>query len=230
MPDGKDDRNREPKSHRSTSNSLVRWALILVLALLVPIVPFLIFGPAFEAGVRQFLDRADSPWILATLVTAVLATDVFLPVPSSLVSTFAGAKLGIALGTFSSWLGMTLGACGGYALARWLGRPLAVRWSRADDLANMESLVERRGPIVLVVTRALPVLAEAAVLLCGVLQLPWRRFLPAVALAHLGIALAYSCLGRFAQEQDQLLIALVASGVFPLLAAAMARRWLRGTH
>jgi hypothetical protein len=43
----------------------------------------------------------------------------------------------------------------------------------------------------------------------------------------LGIALAYSCLGKFAHEQEQLPIALVASVVFPLLAAAIARWHLR---
>ena len=89
------------QSRRSPRGPLLRWAIIIFLVLLVPIVPFLIFGPAFEAEVRRYLDRIESSWILATLVAVVLATDVFLPVPSSLVSTLAGAKLGIGLGTLS---------------------------------------------------------------------------------------------------------------------------------
>src|SRR3954468_7544566 len=95
MQDAQNDRAAESKPRRSPRSPLMRWAIIVILVLLVPIVPFLIFGPAFEAEVRHDLNRIDSPWILATLVAAVLATDVFLPVPSSLVSTLAGAKLGI---------------------------------------------------------------------------------------------------------------------------------------
>ena len=79
----------------------------------------------------------------------------------------------------------------------------------------------------LIVTRPLPLLAEAAVLLTGVSGLSWRWFLPCVMLSNLGIALVYSILGRMAFAQGQLLIALVASIALPILATAIARRLLR---
>ena len=78
MQDAHDDTTGDSKP-RSPRSPLLRWAIIIILVLLVPIVPFLIFGPAFEAEVRRYLHQVNSPWILATLVAVVLATDVFCP-------------------------------------------------------------------------------------------------------------------------------------------------------
>jgi uncharacterized membrane protein YdjX (TVP38/TMEM64 family) len=162
-------------------------------------------------------------------VIGVLASDVLLPVPSSFVSTLAGSRLGVWIGAAAIWLGMTAGAVGGFALARWFGRPLAERFVAADDLHRMQGLSDRAGPGMLVLTRALPVLAEASVLLLGAMRLPWRRFLPAVALANLGLALAYAALGHFAYQNGHLAVALVASIALPVLATTLSRQWLPAT-
>jgi uncharacterized membrane protein YdjX (TVP38/TMEM64 family) len=167
--------------------------------------------------------------VVALGTVAILATDILLPIPSSGVSTVAGAQLGILPATAASWLGMTLGAIGGFWLARMFGRPLAERLSSTEDLAHMDAALRRYGAWILVATRALPVLAEAAVLFLGATRLSWRRFLPAVMLSNLGIAAVYSVLGHFARSQGELPLALAASIALPLLAATMAR-WLLPTR
>jgi len=207
----------------------LRPALTVVLVLLVPIVPFLIWGDAFEAQVKSWLDPPPTPLEIAGLTVAVLATDIFLPVPSSLVSTLAGSQLGALLATLASWLGMTLGAASGFLLARRFGRPAALWFSRADDLARVELLNERWGLMLLVVTRAVPVLAEASVLLVGLTRLSWRPFLIAVSLSNLGIAAAYSLLGSWAQSHDELVWALVGSIALPIVAATIARWKLKAS-
>jgi uncharacterized membrane protein YdjX (TVP38/TMEM64 family) len=204
---------------------LLRPLAIVGLALLVPIVPFLGFGPWLEARIESWLSPPPAPAVTAIATVAVLATDVLLPIPSSVVSTVAGTQLGIVLGTAVSWLGMTLGAAVGFVLARTCGRPLAERFASSEDLAQLDAVSERYGAWLLVATRALPILAEAAVLLLGATHLPWRRFWPAIALANLGIALVYSLLGHLAREQDALPLALAASIALPLLATTLAR-WL----
>jgi uncharacterized membrane protein YdjX (TVP38/TMEM64 family) len=155
----------------------------------------------------------------------LLSTDVFLPIPSSVVSTVAGAQLGIVPATLVSWLGMTLGAGLGFALAKACGRPLAERFASADDLTRLDGLAEAYGPWLLVATRALPILAEAAVLLLGATHMSWRLFWPAILLSNLGIALVYAVLGHLARGQGHLPLALAASIALPLLATAMVR-WL----
>jgi uncharacterized membrane protein YdjX (TVP38/TMEM64 family) len=211
----------------NTVQSIIRSILLLTVLLLIPIAPFLIWGNAIEAWVADWMRRAGSPWVVATGVAGILATDVLLPVPSSLVSTFAGARLGTLLGAFASWSGMSLGASIGFALARQWGRPLAQRLSRPEDLDRMAVASQRYGPIVLVVTRALPVLAEASVLLMGIHLLPWKKFLPAILLSNLGIAVAYAAFGTFAQQHEWLALAMGISVALPVLLTAMARIWFR---
>jgi hypothetical protein len=46
-------------------------------------------------------------------------------------------------------------------------------------------------------------------------------------LSNLGIALVYSVLGHLARGQGHLPLALASSIALPLLAATIARRWLR---
>ncbi len=204
---------------------LLRPLVLVVLALLVPIVPFLGFGPWLEGRIEGWLDPPPPPALVALASVALLSTDVLLPIPSSVVSTVAGAQLGIALGSFVSWLGMTLGAAGGFVLAKAFGRPLACRLSSPDDLARLEAVSRQYGAWILIVTRALPILAEAAVLLLAATGLPWRRFWPAIVLSNLGIAAVYSALGHYARGGGQMPLAIAGSIALPLLATTMAR-WL----
>ena len=74
------------------------------------------------------------------------------------------------------------------------------------------------------VLRAVPVLAEASVLLVGIHNLSWRRFLPPVILSNLGIALAYAKFGEFAERNGWLPLALGMSIALPLLLTVVARR------
>jgi len=203
-----------------------RPLLILAVALAVPIVPFLAFGDALEAKVSTWFDPPPAPLTVALVTVGVLAADILLPVPSSLVSTVAGARLGLLGGTLVSWLGLTTGACFGFWLARAFGRPLAARLSTPADLDEMDRLAGRYGGLILIGTRALPVLAEAAVLLLGTTKWSWRLFLPTVAVSNLGIAVVYSALGHFATSYGELPLALIASIALPLAAAFVARRVL----
>jgi uncharacterized membrane protein YdjX (TVP38/TMEM64 family) len=185
-----------------------------------------LFGDWAEARITHWLDETLSTEATAGIVVGVLASDILLPVPSSFVSTLAGSRLGVAVGAAVIWIGMTAGCILGFALARWLGRPLALRFSSAADLQRMEALAQRGGPLILALTRPLPVLAEASVLLVGAIGLSWRQFLPVVCLANLGLAVAYAALGYWAHEQGNLPVALAASIIVPVLATFVARRWL----
>ncbi len=204
---------------------LWRPLLIICIALLVPVLPFLGFGGWLEQRITAWLDPPPAPSVIAIGTIAILSSDILLPVPSSVVSTVAGAQLGILAATAASWLGMTLGAAIGFVLARTCGRPLAERFSSLEDLQRMDWLATQYGDWILVGTRALPVLAEAAVLFLGATRLPWRQFWPAVMLSNLGVAAVYSVLGHYARSQGELPLALAASIALPVLAATMAR-WL----
>lgn len=200
---------------------LLRPMLPMVVVLAIPIVPFLIFG---QHRVEKQLDdwRKDPPPALyvSAAVVALLASDIFLPIPSSAVSTLAGWQLGAVGGSLAAWAGMSLGAAIGFALARWFGQP-AVAWlTRAGDLERTRVLAERFGPALLILGRGVPVLAEATVLLLGMHGLAWRRFLPPVLLANLILAIAYAVFGEIAGNQQWLPLAIGVSIALPVLMVA----------
>ncbi|MBN2473806.1 MAG: VTT domain-containing protein [Pirellulales bacterium] len=198
---------------------LLRPIVLTAVVLAIPIVPFLLVGETLEAQVDRWIDAAASPSTIAAWTIGLLATDVFLPVPSSVVSAFAGNVLGFWAGTAACWIGMSAGAGLAFGLARWLGRPAALWLCKAKDLDRTDSLSRRFGPLVLVLARPVPVLAEASVLFLGTTDLSWRRFLLPVGLSNLGIAAVYAALGHAVA----LPVALAAAIALPLLAATMAK-------
>lgn len=194
--------------------------LLVALALAVPIIPFVLLGDGFETRVESWLRAGMGYWPSFGLVAGLLAIDLVLPIPSSVVSTFAGKQLGFLGATAASWLGMTACCLIGFGLARAWGRPLAARLAGEAELRRMDYLAARFGVWILVVVRAVPVLAEASIVLFGATRVEWRPFLLAVGLSNLGIAAAYAMLGAMVS----LPIALAAAMVLPLTATVVAKR------
>jgi uncharacterized membrane protein YdjX (TVP38/TMEM64 family) len=202
--------------------------LPMILVLAVPLVPFFLFGSRVDAWFDAWRENPPAWPIVASVVVGLLATDVFLPIPSSVVSTLAGSQLGILGGTVASWAGMSLGAILGFAIARVYGPPL-VRWlTRTEDLERTSRLVDRFGPGLLMLGRGIPVLAEATVLLFGMHGLSWRRFLPPVLLANLVLALVYSLFGELAERYHSLPLALGVAIALPVLMVAAFQAWTGG--
>jgi len=208
------------------SHGFLKPLLLISLALLVPVVPFLLLGEGFEAHIADWVRQEWSPPSRFWTIVGALSVDILLPVPSSGVSTYAGGTLGFAWGTAASWLGMTLGAAIGFSLARLLGRRFAERFGGAD-VARLEEVATRYGDAALVITRPLPILAEACVLLTGITRLSWRRFLPPVLLSNLAISATYAAFGAYFSERDALPAAVIASVLLPLTIAILVRRRLR---
>lgn len=205
---------------------LSRFLLLIVLVLLVPIIPFVFLGDRLESWFVAWT-RDDLPTSLAAwFVFLSLASDILLPVPSSVVCTFAGDRLGVLAGTLISWLGMTAGACGGYGLAFVGGEPLVRRFADPATLGRMQRLSQRWGPFLIVLTRAVPVLAEATVLWLGLQRIEGRRLWLPLCLSNLGIALAYALFGSWAGEHGWLVFAMIASAMLPLLLWLLVRRQL----
>ena len=203
---------------------LFRTLPLMCLVLLVPVLPFVLFGGQFEDWLQAVAEDPPSIPVTMALVIGLLSTDILLPIPSSVISTLSGWQLGWWLGTLATWIGMNLGAIIGFAMARRWGKPFAVWFSKEEDLERMRIVSDRYGPFVLVLTRAMPVFAEATVLIAGIHQLAWRRFLPAVIFSNLGIALAYSAFGDYAEQHQWLPLALGIAIAIPVMVAAVAQR------
>jgi membrane protein DedA with SNARE-associated domain len=204
--------------------SWLRLSLIFSAITLLPVLPFLVLGPAFESRIVDWVSQADPPLGLAFLTTLLLVLDIFLPIPSSVLGTWLGSQLGWLTATGLCWLGLTLGAILGYLISYRFGFPLAARFSKSQDLKAAQDLTQRFGAATLVLTRGLPILGEAMILVMGVYRLDWWRFFLPVATANLGLSLGYSLLGHWASKAGWLPIALALSAVVPLLALVLFRK------
>lgn len=134
-------------------SSKQRLILVIVLALLVPIVPFAIIG---ELPGERWLSANDEHALMFGLTgAALLISDVLLPIPSSIVGTLLGARLGFWTGFICTFAGLMLGNMLGYAAGRWLLAPLRATAPTTPTLA------------LLFISRPVPVFAEALIVAAG---------------------------------------------------------------
>ena len=201
----------------------VGWMTMVLLLFASILVPFFLFEDVAARGVVQVL---AAPWGHAALggsIAAALALDVLLPVPSSVLGMAAGALLGSWLGTGIVWAGMTLGCGLGYWIGATGGTALVRRCLGPGELTRTRNVGRGIGPAALVLTRAVPILAEASVIMAGTARLPLSTFLPVVALSNLGIAAAYAVLGAWALSLDSVLLGFGGAILLPALAWVLWR-------
>jgi len=194
-------------------------------AVAIPLVPLLVFGEQLDVAVARFLDPPPAAAVVAAVEVGVLTADILLPVPSSLVTTLGGAILGVPLGTLCGWLGMTLAALVGWGLGRLLGGR-AVSRLPSEERRFVEQFRHKAAGLLVILSRPIPLLAEAAAILVGGSGMPLTRFLPAAAAGNLAVALAWSLAGSLGRQYEQLQSILVLSLLVPVAgAAAMMRRF-----
>lgn len=152
----------------------------------------------------------------AAAAFALLTGDVLLPVPSSALMLLNGALFGPLGGALLSLAGSEAAALLGWTIGRRGGRLL----DRAVSPAAREraaAFVDARGPLAIVVTRPVPVIAEAAAILAGAAGMPLGRLALAAAIGSLPPAVAYAIAGAYAGSFDVGLVVL--AGVLTLACA-----------
>lgn len=195
-----------------------RLALVIATALLIPIIPFAVIG---ELPGERWLSAADDQALGFGLTGAgLLAGDVLLPIPSSVVGTLLGARLGFIPGLLWAWAGMTLGNLIGYGAGRLLlARLLVPSGARQVGTGETPSL------LILFASRAVPVLAEAVTFTCGAQRLPWGPFLLTAAAGNLLYALVLTGNGAALLPDALLGPGLVIPMALPVI-AWLGWRWL----
>lgn len=130
----------------------------------------------------------------ALLAVGLLVADALVPVASSVVMFSLGAAYGALVGGALAWLGRFGMALLGFAIGRW-GSPAIARIVGDAERARADAVLERRGALAIVVTRPVPLLAEAVVILAGASSMRWRHAVIAAAIGSLPEAIAYGLAG-----------------------------------
>src|SRR5690606_37589386 len=138
----------------------MRWLWLTLAVLALILVPFFLFESYFTTLAERVASGQVRVPIAVGIIGSLLALDVLLPVPSSIVSAAAGVLLGFWLGATVIWASMTLSCVIAYAIgARSVG--LTRRIVGETGLERASRLATRYGSMAIVLCRPVPVLAEA---------------------------------------------------------------------
>jgi uncharacterized membrane protein YdjX (TVP38/TMEM64 family) len=215
-----------PSAPESRSKALLRLVGIVAVVLLVPLATLAAWGGLGDAWLAEWQASPPPASTIAAALVALLAADILLPVPSGPLITLASTQLGIVATTWWAWVGLTVGAVAAFAIARWGGPRIATRFAKPDDLLALSASASRNLPMLILVTRPLPMLSEIAVLLLGLLGCRWREFLPSLVIANAIVAAVFAALGSYAADHDLIVSAVAFSIAAPLgLAWWIRRRW-----
>ncbi|CAN5655577.1 hypothetical protein BH10CHL1_BH10CHL1_26460 [soil metagenome] len=126
-----------------------------------------------------------------TIFVAIILEElsVPMPIPTDVLIVLAGTSSGLIFSRMLLWycvisLSSAIGATGLYFLVRRGGRPLVERYGRyvhlgPEQLARAESTLNRGGWIGIAAGRATPGLRYVTVIGCGLLKVPYWRFITA---------------------------------------------------
>lgn len=214
--------NAENAKRGVMRNLAVRWGLVLAALMTLIVGAHFLFEPLIITLFERMTGAGWHELTVAALVVLSLALDILLPIPSSVVSVWAGVSLGTVGGFAAIWLGL----CAGCVFAYWLGAGshawLLGRFIRERDLRRAQDFSARYGAGALALLRAVPVMAETSVLAAGLVKMPWYRFLAVTGLSNAGVAFVYAYIGAYADARASLPVALLAGIAVPALAWGVA--------
>lgn len=203
------------------------WRLaVLVAGVAALAVALHLSGWAGPERLRAAVESAG--WAGAVVFVVGYALIVLAPTPASLLTILAGVLFGIWWGTLLAWAGALLGAVGGFALGRRLGRP-AVDRLLGGRLQQADRVLGDHGLVAVLLVRLVPVLPFTPLnYAAGLLRVRPGDYLLGTALGIVPGALAYAAVG--ASGADPLGIVVGAGGLVALavIGSLLGRRLVAG--
>lgn len=203
------------------------WLVFGFLVMLI-VIPFLIWGNWFtelftsEEAIRKL--EASGPWAWAVGIVLLIG-DLFLPLPATIIMSALGYVYGPLWGGFIASLGSFLSGMLAYGLSRALGLKAALFILGEEDLAKGQRLFTKNGGWIVAISRWLPVLPEAIACMAGLNQMPFRKFVLALACGSLPLGFVFAYIGAAGIAHPR--FALLISALLPLLLWFAANRILR---
>ncbi len=177
------------------------WLLFFMMGVII----LVFFGLAMALNL-PYLGDDDSIRDLSGTIAAgsgifFLAIDVLLPVPSSLIMITNGALFGIWLGALFSLLGSTISIFLGWLLGKG-GQKWIIRFMGEDGMEEATAFLNKWGNLAIIVSRPIPVLAEAVSIVCGGMNYPIGKTLLYGFIGLLPTCVFYAYIGYLALDMD----------------------------
>jgi uncharacterized membrane protein YdjX (TVP38/TMEM64 family) len=167
-----------------------------------------VLGIPVDTLIKQWMARAGTGGGAIAVMT-LLAADLFLPIPSSLIMVLSGAVFGVLWGSIFSLMGSIGGEWLGFELVRRYGRRASSKMVGDDELERLGRVFARHGAAVVVVTRALPVVMETMSVVAGLSKMNRSSFLVASLLGTAPIVVVYAYAGAVSRQTGSLVPAVI---------------------
>jgi uncharacterized membrane protein YdjX (TVP38/TMEM64 family) len=156
---------------------------------------------------------------------SLLITDVFLPVPGSLIMVGNGAIFGTAVGTAVSLTGGVFATLLGYYFGA-KGKKYFLKITGDAEAQKAAEFLEEYGIWALVISRPVPIVSETVAILTGIAGVSVGKVLRYALIGYLPSAYIYALTGAYAAEIGEWVsfaIAVVIAGTYWFLGKRMLR-------
>ena len=130
-------------------------------------------------NVRLWLEQVhqtDAIYVVAVVI-ALLFADLFVAVPTLTITLLAGYFLGFGLGASTAFLGVSAAAFTGYGLCRrWGEHGIAMLVRDEGQRREMADSFHVSGPVMILLSRAAPILPEVTACMAGATGMPLLRY------------------------------------------------------
>lgn len=159
-----------------------------------------------------------SPLYVIAVVALLLLVDLFISIPTLIVCMLSGYFLGFGAGAAASILGLTAAGITGYSMSRIFGPTLLKKVVQCNEkMEEIEHLFHRHGFIMILVSRAIPMVPETAACMSGITKMPIKRFALAWMLGSYPYALIAAYAGSVSTLDDPSPAIYTAIGMMLLL-------------
>ena len=186
------------------------WVFTLVLLTAMLLLFFVVQAlhlPFLEEDAAFWM--AQEKWVAALAGMGLLVADVVAPVPSSIIMFVNGVLFGVILGSLLS----ILGGLGATLVGHWIGtkgEAAGKRWMGEAALNRARLFFQKHGLIALIVSRPIPILAEAISIIAGISGMPRKQLIPGTIIGLLPAAILYAIAGGYAVDLNSGLYAFLA--------------------
>ena len=185
--------------------SLIKVFLILVFCFATTFLLIKSTGVLTAERIEGWLTQARelSPLYVGTIVVLLLFADLFIAVPTLTVTILSGYFLGHTYGAVSALSGVLLAGVCGYALSRYYGDTILGFLVKEEEKRNeMITTFQEHGFMMILLSRAMPILPEVTACLSGMTRMNFSKFLLAWVISSVPYILIASYAGSISTIEN----------------------------
>jgi uncharacterized membrane protein YdjX (TVP38/TMEM64 family) len=201
--------------------SLIKVTLVIAAIFASTFILAKVLGVLSVEQIQLWLELAHqtSDSVLVVVVIILLFADLFVAVPTLTICLLAGYFLGFGLGTIAALSGVMLAGICGYWISRFYGDNLLKRLlKQSQQRQQLKATFEQHGFVMILLSRAMPILPEVSACLAGMTLMPFLRFMLAWSLVSLPYVVIAAYSGSISNVNDPKPAIITAVGLTTVFA------------